>query len=246
MDFLTLFISLRCTQSCHHCLYGCSPDCGEHMSRGTFTQSLSIARKNQISKLNFFGGEPLLNPDFFSMLQTALENKYTVMLATNCRLLADAGFLKRFLRVTEQYKEKIVIITARDKFHLQFFDPAEVIGRLLGEGYKLIVNDYSDQTVLLTEHNINHPELSELNTDFSCCDSRPSDSVGVLPEGGWTICPVSLETFGDIFSESLEEILEFKRQLPLKYKDGCTGCLKDFSEFHNLFEAKRAAKQFRG
>jgi MoaA/NifB/PqqE/SkfB family radical SAM enzyme len=62
MDFLTLFISLRCTQSCAHCLYGCSSEHSEHMSWDVFMQSIAIAEEYQILTLNFFGGEPLLNP----------------------------------------------------------------------------------------------------------------------------------------------------------------------------------------
>ena len=129
-EFLTLFISLQCTQACAHCLYGCSPEYGEHMSWDVFTQSVAIAKESRIPTLNFFGGEPLLNPQFFPMLQTTLKNSLSLILATNCRPLAKEGVFIRFLHVTKQYKERIVIVTARDKFHLQFFDPVEIINRL--------------------------------------------------------------------------------------------------------------------
>jgi len=76
MDFLTLFISLRCTQACAHCLYGCSHEHGEHMSWGVFTQSLAIAEKSQIPTLNFFGGEPLLNPQFFVCYKQHLKTVF--------------------------------------------------------------------------------------------------------------------------------------------------------------------------
>ena len=135
MDYLTLFISLRCTQACEHCLYGCSPEHGEHMSWDIFIRSLAIAEKSKIPTLNFFGGEPLLNPQFFPMLITTLENNLSLILATNCRPLVKEGFFTKFLDATRQYKERITIVTARDKFHLQFFNPAEVIKRLQKEGY---------------------------------------------------------------------------------------------------------------
>jgi hypothetical protein len=67
----------------------------------------------------------------------------------------------------------------------------------------------------------------------------------VLPDGGWQICPSYLEAFGDIFSDDLEEITEFRRGLPLRYDEGCTKCLKFFKGFHQEFEAYKAARKLR-
>ncbi len=242
MDFLTLFISLRCTQSCSHCLYGCSPEHGEHMSWDVFTRSVAIAKKNQIPTLNFFGGEPLLNPQFFSMLQKTLGSNLSLILATNCRPLVKDGFITKFLDVTKHYKERIVIVTARDKFHLQFFDPEEIVNRLRSERYEVVVSDYSNHTVALSEYNSKNQELQKLDTHWSCCEANWTDYLGVLPDGGWTICPPSLEAFGNIFSDSLGEIVEFKRRLPLQYEKGCTECLKDFKGFRKEFETNRPTR----
>jgi organic radical activating enzyme len=242
MNFLTLFISLRCTQACVHCLYGCSPKHGEHMSWNVFTQSLEIAMRNQIPRLNFFGGEPLLNPQLFPMLQTTLENRLSLILATNCHPFNKEAFFTKFLGVTKQYKDRIVVVTARDKFHLQFFDPAKIIDRLQSEGYEVVVDDYSNHSVVLSEYNANNHELQKLNTHFSCCYGNWTDYIGVLPDGGWTICPPSLEGFGSIFSDSLDEIVRFKRGLLLHYEEGCTKCLKDFKDFRKKFETNRATK----
>ncbi len=237
IDLLTLFISLRCTQARGHCLYGCSPEHGEHMSWDVFTQSVAIAQECRIRTLNFFGGEPLLNPQFFPMLQTTLKNNLSLILATNCRPLAKEGVFTKFLDATKQYQEHIVIVTARDKFHLQFFDPAEIVNRLRSESYEVVVNDYSNHTVLLSEYNANNRELRKLNTRFSCCAASWTDYLGVLPDGRWTICPASLEAFGNIFSNSLEEIVKFKQGLPLRYNKGCTECLRDFKGYRKEFEA---------
>jgi organic radical activating enzyme len=242
VDFLTLFISLRCTQACAHCLYGCSPDRGEHMPWDVFTQSVAIARKRQIATLNFFGGEPLLNPQFFPMLQETFENGFSMILATNCRPLAEERFFTEFLGLTKQYQERMVVVTARDKFHLQFFDPVEVINRLRSENFKVVVQDYSNHTLALSEYNANNQELRKLNTHWFCCGAGWTDYLGVLPDGGWTICPPSIEAFGSIFSDSMEEILKFKRELSMHCEEGCSECLKDFKHFRKEFEARRAVK----
>lgn len=242
MDFLTLFISLRCTQACTHCLYGCSPEYGEHMSWDVFMKSVSIAKQNKIPTLNFFGGEPLVNPQIFSMLRIAFENDFYLMLATNCRPLAEEEFFMEFLDVTNKFKERIIIFTARDKFHLRFFDPAETVNCLRDESYNVVVQDGSNHAVALSEYNINNQELQKLNTRGSCCKATWTDYLGVLPDGGWTICPASLEAFGNIFADSLEEIVEFKRRLPLRYEEGCTECLKDFKTFRKKLEFTRLIK----
>jgi MoaA/NifB/PqqE/SkfB family radical SAM enzyme len=245
MDFLTLFITLRCTQACAHCLYGCTPEYGEHMSWDVFTKSVEIAKESQIPTLNFFGGEPLLNPQFFTMLQTALENNFNLMVATNCRPLVKEEFLAEFLDVTKQYKERMVIFTARDKFHLRFFDPIKIVNHLRSESYEVAVQEYSNYVVALSEYNVNNPELLKLNTRWCCCKASWTDYLGVLPDGGWTICPPSLEAFGNIFSDSLEEITKFKRKLSLRYEEGCSECLKDFKGFRKEFEASRVINQLR-
>lgn len=41
--FLTLFISLRCSHSCAHCIYGCGPSSGADMTMGVFRESIAIA-----------------------------------------------------------------------------------------------------------------------------------------------------------------------------------------------------------
>lgn len=241
MDFLTLFVSLRCTQACEHCLYGCSPQYGDHISWDVFTLSLKIAKDNQIPTLNFFGGEPLLNPQVFSMMQSTLENGLSLILSTNCRPLGKEDFLTQFLDITKEYKKNITVVTARDKFHLQYFDPANVINLLQDESYEVQVNDYSNHTVVVSEYNAHVQELQKLNTRFSCCGGSWTDYIGVLPDGGWTICPASLEAFGNVFSNSMEEIIKYKRGLPIQYEQGCTECLKDFKKFRKDFGTREIA-----
>ncbi len=206
------------------------------MSWDIFQRSLTVAKENRIGRLNFFGGEPLLNPLFFPMLQAALEEDFSLIIATNCRLLAKKTLFNKFLKITNRYKKKIVIVTARDRFHLEFFDPAEIIDILREKDYEVVVNNYSDSTIALSEYNIGNQGLEQLNTRFSCCNAKPNDYLGVLPDGGWTICPASIEAFGDIRANSLPEILLFKQNLPLRYGDGCTRCLKDFKSFHKYLK----------
>lgn len=209
------------------------------MSWEVFTKSLEIAREIQIPTLNFFGGEPLLNPLIFKMLRTTLEGGQSLMLVTNCRLLSSEEYLGQFLNFTKAYKDKIIIYAARDRFHLKFFDPSEEIQHLKSEGYNVIVQYYSNYSVTISEYNAHNVELQQLDNRSSCCSFKWSDYIGVLPDGAWTICPPSLEAFGNIFSNNIQQIIEFKRGLPLRYEEGCTECLKDFKGFRKEFETRK-------
>ena len=240
MEFLTLFLSLRCTHACRHCLYGCAADHGEHMALEGVDRYVSIAREAGIRTLNFFGGEPLLNPDFFGMLETALRDDFSIILATNLLPLANQRIFTRFDAIAGPHRERITIVTANDRFHRRFFDPAETIQRLLDFGYLVRVNDYAERSVAITEYNSGHPELAGLNHAFTCCGGKWTDYMGVPPDGGWTICPASIEGFGDVAAQDLAEMTRFKRSLPLRYQGGCTECLKDFREFHRRFDTRDA------
>jgi hypothetical protein len=155
------------------------------------------------------------------------------------------NFITRFLATTKKYRERIAVYTARDKFHLQFFDPAEIVERLRNEGYKVVVNDWSDYRGLLSEYNADNKEFQKLDTNYSCYGYRWMDCLEVLPDGGWQICSPCLEAFGDIFSDSLEDVAEFRRGLSLHYEEGCTECLKYFKVLRKEFEKYKATKKLR-
>ncbi|XUX01028.1 MAG: radical SAM protein [Dehalogenimonas sp.] len=236
MDFITLFLSLRCTHACAHCIFGCSPNHDEHMPWEVFQQSMALSQKSGINKLNFFGGEPLLNPSFFKMTESALENGFSLIVTTNCRPLEDIVTMAKFVELTEKYKERLIIITARDKFHLKFYDPLAVVNLLRGQGYSVTVDDYSDRTIALTEFNIWNRGLEGLDPGYSCCKGEWTDFLGILPDGSWTLCPPSIKPFGSVFTQSLDEMIEFKKGLVFNSSGGCTVCLKDFKRFKEEFE----------
>jgi hypothetical protein len=173
------------------------------------------------------------------MLKLALDDGFNLILATNCRLLEKEDFFIRFSEITGQYKEHIELITSKDRFHLKFFDPADIIRRLRNENYKVVVSDWSDRSILLSEYDRENKELNDLDTRYSCCNNTWIDYLGVLPEGGWQICPPYSDPFGDIFSTGFEEIRQFRNGLTLRYKEGCTRCMVDLVNIHQEFESRR-------
>ncbi len=210
------------------------------MSLDVFNKAVAIAKESKIPTLNFFGGEPLINPQIMAMLRKAIEDKFDLLIATNCQPLSNEHRFIEFLDATRHYTQHIAVLVAKDRFHLEFFDPSEVVDRLLEEGYKVSIQDYSNHTVALSEHNMSRLELYELNTYWSCCDAKWTDYVGILPNGAWTICPPSLEPFGNIFINSLADILDFKKGILFQNDRGCQECLKHFEMFKQRFELQNS------
>lgn len=236
MKFLTLFISLRCTNECDHCLYACSPDKGEDMSLEVFEKSIDIAKNNNITKLNFFGGEPFINSEIFNMLGYALKNDFDLIIATNGYFLNNDKFFKMFYEVTHKYKNKIVLNIGYDKYHRKYFDPINAANILEDNGYSVLLQDYCDEFLIITENNKDKVNLGPTtNSSINCCENGKYHSVGVLPNGSWTICPPSLIEFGNIYNIDLLDLLNFKQNLPFKCDQGCTLCLKDFNDYNKDF-----------
>ncbi len=236
IKFLTLFISLRCTHECNHCLYACSPEKGEDMSLEVFEKTIDIAKKNNINKLTFFGGEPFINSEIFKMLDCTLKNNFDLIIATNGHFLNNDKTFKMFYEVTHIYKNKIIFNIGYDKYHKRYFDPTNVADKLKNYGYSVLLQDYCDDVLIISEYNKDKVDLhATINTSISCCEKGKYHSVGVLPNGAWTICPPSLTEFGNISNIDLKELLSFKQNLPLKCEQGCTMCLKDFNSYNKDF-----------
>lgn len=64
--------------------------------------------------MNFFGGEPFINPDCLDTLESALGAGMSLILATNCYFLADDRVRDRFLEISRGYRDKISITVGDD------------------------------------------------------------------------------------------------------------------------------------
>ncbi|MBU7047626.1 MAG: radical SAM protein [Theionarchaea archaeon] len=85
-------IHLRLTEQCNlNCVY-CLVDAKEfsaHVMQMEFIEKvLNMARQWGVSKVNLSGGEPLLHPDFSSILESAERNDLKIGIATNGLLLS--------------------------------------------------------------------------------------------------------------------------------------------------------------
>lgn len=153
ITFLTLFTTIRCNNSCQHCLYGCNPNTGDDMSWNIFNKAIKIALDHKINTINLFGGEPFLNKNIFNMIEHCLLNNLQIILATNGKILSKDNVYDQFIRITEEHKDMIRITIGNDEYHLPFFNPESIGKKLKNDGYIIVMPEYTDNTLIITDNN---------------------------------------------------------------------------------------------
>lgn len=96
---LLVEITERCNLTCPTCFAGSSPNSGRHLSRLEFAATLDKLLeqgKGQSSVLQLSGGEPTVHPEFFELLDLALEKGFPqVYINTNGIRLAQRSFCEQ-------------------------------------------------------------------------------------------------------------------------------------------------------
>ena len=84
---LIIGITYRCQYSCHYCSTGSYPADGPLLSAGEIKRVIDEAAAIGVSKINFFGGEPLLRDDLDELIRHAASRNLFVFIDTNGELL---------------------------------------------------------------------------------------------------------------------------------------------------------------
>jgi hypothetical protein len=80
----TIRITTKCTQSCSHCCFSCSPDNNIFMSTETASKIKMFLINNNINKrINIMGGEFFCNPDWREIIDIMVHDIDIVRLVTN-------------------------------------------------------------------------------------------------------------------------------------------------------------------
>ncbi|BAF58775.1 predicted Fe-S oxidoreductases [Pelotomaculum thermopropionicum SI] len=87
---LTWQITGRCNLSCIHCLAGSSGDGPDRLSMGEVRHFLDDLARMKVFYINIGGGEPLLHPRFFDIVDYALKRDIYVQFSTNGTLIDRA------------------------------------------------------------------------------------------------------------------------------------------------------------
>jgi len=121
-----------------------------------------IEQTDQIDDITISGGEPVLHPDFFSLLEAIKKRGYRkIRLATNAIAFSDANLAKR---VKEYVDEAIISVHASSpEDYLELSDLPLEVGKKLYEGI-FNIRSYFDlvgtNTVVVTKNIKNHPQIA--------------------------------------------------------------------------------------
>lgn len=80
---LNLYLTYKCNFQCNHCLHNCSPDRNEFMTptqiEYVHNVIVQLMKKNyQISVIGLSGGEPMMHPSFYPILEGFLPLKKVI------------------------------------------------------------------------------------------------------------------------------------------------------------------------
>lgn len=95
----TIRITKKCTQSCSHCCFSCSPKDTEMMSVNKARDVKKFLNSNDIEVINVMGGEFFCNPDWREILEILIPGTIRTRLVTNGDWAGDPEvpkFLKKF------------------------------------------------------------------------------------------------------------------------------------------------------
>lgn len=79
----TIRITTKCTQSCGHCLYECSPESSKMMTISMARKIAKFLKVNHINIITIMGGEFFCNPDWKEIIPILCENVRYCRLVTN-------------------------------------------------------------------------------------------------------------------------------------------------------------------
>lgn len=119
-------ITRKCTQSCRHCCFECSPEEKEMMTVETASKIRTFFEKNNIVSVNIMGGEFFCNPEWYDVC-SELVNVKDLMYARITSNGDWAGSKKVADKVVKFCKKypKAYVALSKDKWHTnQHFDKA--------------------------------------------------------------------------------------------------------------------------
>ena len=106
-------ITNKCTQSCRHCCFSCSPKLNDHMSIDTALSLSSFLQMYGIKKVSIMGGEFFCNPNWLEIFKILLPHLDYCRLVTNGDWAEDEDFLRQL----SPYNRQIALAISEDRWH---------------------------------------------------------------------------------------------------------------------------------
>lgn len=117
----TIRLTTKCTQSCSHCCFSCSPNSNRIMSLEIAKSITNFLKNNEIVSLNVMGGEFYCNPNWFEILTMFLEIGCHIRLVSNGDWGNNDNVKENLLVLKEKYFDNFHISLSYDTYHTNQF-----------------------------------------------------------------------------------------------------------------------------
>lgn len=113
----TIRITTKCTQTCSHCCFSCSPKKSDFMPVETATKVAKFLKNNEINVITLMGGEFFCHPDWAIIIDEILSGNEVkhVRLVTNGDWAAKDPY--KTLDALTPYKDILKISISEDQWH---------------------------------------------------------------------------------------------------------------------------------
>lgn len=109
--FPTIRITTKCTQTCKHCCFECSPDSKEFMSTNSAIDIKRFILSNNINCINLMGGEFVCHPQWKQILNILMPDIEYVRIVTN------GDWDESVPKFLQEYSEHVVVAISEDQWH---------------------------------------------------------------------------------------------------------------------------------
>lgn len=113
----TIRITTKCTQTCSHCCFSCSPESTKMMTIEKAKEISTFLQNNHIGSLNVMGGEFFCNPDWFDIIDSFLSVSVNVRLVSNGDWANNEKVKEQLVSLNEKYPNILHISISKDKWH---------------------------------------------------------------------------------------------------------------------------------
>jgi len=226
----TIRITTKCTQSCSHCGFSCSPKKKDMMDIEMAENISKFILNNNIKSLNLMGGEFYMNPHWYLILSKLVENVLSARLVTNGDWATNEYETEK---VIEFFKNRnhVKLSISKDKWHTnKNVDKAEQICIENNIPYNVANDDQvTNESVVPIGRGAYHYNMYSF---FSCYCHNPEHKYSFLIDEKGEIYKCSFGVWAyDNISNFIdggfaERFKDFNKKFYSCFVSNCSSCLR--------------------
>ena len=227
-------ITTRCTQSCFHCAFECSPQKTDMMDIETANKVRIFIEQNSIHYIGIMGGEFFLNPDWYTIVDILAEG-VTVRLTSNGDWAAFPYISEKFVEICKKHPG-IVVAISYDKWHTN--KNVEKASKILSDAniaHKVAkYSDMTDDSIVPIDRKLFEPGFySSIGT---YCSKPCSRYTFLIKEGGEICkCPFGLYEYDFVHNFQENKFHARFKDFGEKFRKVCFMTCRECVRYHDKY-----------